>query len=373
VRRQLIADVPVGILLSGGLDSSLITAMAARVSSNPVKTYTIFFPGYEKFDESPFARVVAEHFGSDHTVLPADSTTVELLPEMARQYDEPIADSSMIPTYLVTRLVRQHVTVALGGDGGDELFGGYPHYSWVINLELARCFIPFYLRRWTSRLAQIYLPIGFRGRNHIIGFGGDSSLSIAHINLFFDRKVRRKLVFPLSGDDSNKSCPEEYRAGLSSQAYPLLRQMVEADFRSTLTDAYLVKVDRASMLNSLEVRAPFLDYRLVEFAFGCVPDHLKATRKEIKILPRRLASKYLPTTLNLNRKHGLTMPLADWFKNEWGAYMEAVLNEIDPVFFNRNIIKQLIEEQRQGYANTQRLFALTIFELWRREYNVSLF
>ncbi|MGA7992929.1 MAG: asparagine synthase (glutamine-hydrolyzing), partial [Thermoanaerobaculia bacterium] len=125
VRRQLVADVPVGILLSGGIDSSLVTAMAARSSSRPVKTFTIAFPGHHVHDESAFARVVARHFGTDHTELAAEEATVELLPELARQYDEPMADSSMVPTFLVCRLVRRHATVALGGDGGDELFGGY--------------------------------------------------------------------------------------------------------------------------------------------------------------------------------------------------------------------------------------------------------
>ena len=124
VRLRMIADVPVGVLLSGGIDSSLITAMAARVSATPVKTFTISFPGHGAYDEGPYAKMVAEHFGTEHMELVAEPASVKLLPDLARQYDEPMADSSMVPTYLVSRLVRQHATVALGGDGGDELFGG---------------------------------------------------------------------------------------------------------------------------------------------------------------------------------------------------------------------------------------------------------
>ena len=124
VRRQMIADVPVGVLLSGGVDSSLITAMAARISSKPVKTFTVTFPGHGTFNEAPFAATVARHFGTDHTELAAPAVQSDILPMLMRQYDEPIADSSIVPTYLVSRLIRQHATVALGGDGGDELFGG---------------------------------------------------------------------------------------------------------------------------------------------------------------------------------------------------------------------------------------------------------
>jgi len=131
VRLRLIADVPVGVMLSGGIDSSLVTAMAVRASSRPVKTFTVTFPGHAGFDEAPFARAVAAHFGTDHVEMPAEPASMDLLPELARQYDEPIADSSIVPTYLVSRLIRREATVALGGDGGDELFGGYPHHGWV--------------------------------------------------------------------------------------------------------------------------------------------------------------------------------------------------------------------------------------------------
>ncbi len=131
VRLRLIADVPVGVMLSGGVDSSLVAAMAARVSTKRVKTFNISFPGYGTFDEAPYARAVARHFDTEHVELAAEPATVDLLPELARQYDEPIADSSMVPTYLVSKLIRREATVALGGDGGDELFGGYFQHSWV--------------------------------------------------------------------------------------------------------------------------------------------------------------------------------------------------------------------------------------------------
>ena len=166
--------------------------------------------------------------------------------------------------------------------------------------------------------------------------------------------------------------PELYRESLCKPEHFSLRQAMEADFRSTLVDAYLVKMDRASMLSSLEVRVPFLDYSIIEFAFGRVPDSLKATEKERKILTRNLASRLLPPGLDLKRKEGFTMPLQAWFKGEWGFFMESVLSEADTSLFDRGFIQQLIAGQRRGYSNINRLFALTMFELWRREYRITL-
>ena len=371
VRRQLVADVPVGILLSGGIDSSLVTAMAARVSSAPVRTFTISFPGHGPHDEGPHARRVAEHFGTRHTELPAEPASVELLPRLARQYDEPIADSSLVPTYLVTRLIREHATVALGGDGGDELFGGYPHYRWLQRGEQLRRVVPAPVRRLMSATGRL-LPVGVHGRNHLIGFRADLPHSIAHVNLYFDRWTRRRLLAPVADHGAwLTGAPERYRAGLCRPDHAAIRQLTEADFRTTLVDAYLVKVDRASMLNSLEVRAPWLDHRIVEFAFGRVPDALRAHEGQLKILPRRLARRLLPPALDLGRKWGLTPPLRDWFTGRWGPYMEAVLRAADPGLFDPRVIEKLLAGQRRGLDNTARLFALTFFELWRREYHVT--
>jgi asparagine synthase (glutamine-hydrolysing) len=372
VRRQLEADVPVGILLSGGMDSSLVTAIASRVSPDPVKTFTIIFPGHRKFDEGPHARMVAAHFGTRHTELAADPSDVDLLPELARQFDEPIADSAIVPTYLVSKMIRRHATVALSGDGGDELFAGYPHYSWIQREERIRRFVPGLISNGIGMLG-CRLPIGFRGRNHAIGFAGDLPWSIAHINMYFDRAQRHRLLLPAFRNRPNfGGSPEGYRSGLCGASHTPLRQATEADFRSTLVDAYLVKVDRASMLTSLEVRAPFLDREVIEFAFGHVTDALRANATERKILLRRLARRLLPPGFDFNRKQGFTMPLAAWFRGEWGEYAESVLHDADPRLFDRRALGELIALQKKGYANTQRLFALTMFELWRREYRVDI-
>jgi len=368
VRMRLIADVPVGIMLSGGVDSSLVTAMAARVSSKPVRTFNISFPGHGAADESPFARIVARHFGTDHIEMAAEAATVDLLPELARQYDEPMADSSMVPTYLVSRLIRRDATVALGGDGGDELFGGYFHYEWVRRQDLVRRMIPAPLRRVVSAFGRA-LPTGIRGRNYLASSGRDIDWSIAHANVYFDVQERRRLLASsaVPVDDS----PELQKATLSFGRTAVQRAMA-MDFRSYLVDDILVKVDRASMLTSLEVRAPLLDPRIIDLAYGRVPDSMRAWRGQRKVLLRKLAAKVLPPELDITRKQGFSLPLGEWFRGDWGRYMRDVLLQGGGSFFDQRAIRSLISAQELGLVNTHRLFALTIFELWRREYNPSL-
>ena len=367
VRLRLIADVPVGIMLSGGVDSSLVTAMAARVSTKPVRTFNISFPGHGAFDESPFARMVARHFGTDHVELAAEPATVDLLPELARQYDEPMADSSMVPTYLLSKLIRRDATVALGGDGGDELFGGYHHYEWVRRQEMIRRVIPSSLREVVSAIGRV-LPAGLRGRQYLVGTGRGIDWSIASANLYFDVQARRRLLAPsgFTVDDS----PERNKA-LLAIGHSAVQRSMAMDFRSYLVDDILVKVDRASMLASLEVRAPLLDPRIIEFAYGRVPDRLRAWRGQRKILLRKLARRLLPPQLDIKRKQGFSIPLHKWFRGDWGRYMRDVVMKADPALFDSKVIQSLITGQERGLENTHRIFALTIFELWRREYRPS--
>jgi asparagine synthase (glutamine-hydrolysing) len=369
VRLRMIADVPVGILLSGGVDSSLVTAMAAQGSSRRVKTFTVTFPGHGVFDEAPYARAVAQHFGTEHTELVAESATVELLPELARQYDEPIADSSMIPTYLVSRLIRREATVALGGDGGDELFGGYPHHSWVQQqLRMGR-WLPGPARRMARAAATRVMPIGMKGRNYVLGLTAEPPENLVQFNILFDADARRRLLAPLADHPRVQGAPEVYKTRLCRTGESPLRQITALDFRTYLVDDILVKVDRASMLCSLEVRAPFLDPRLIEFAYGRLPDRLRATARDRKILLRRLAQRLLPTSLDLTRKQGFSLPLAQWFKGDWGRYIEGVLTWEDALFDQRSV-RQLLLGQRGGLSNTHRLYALAMVELWRREYGI---
>jgi len=371
VRLRLIADVPVGIMLSGGVDSSLVAAMAARVSSRRVKTFNISFPGHGAFDESPYARAVAQHFDTEHVELAAEPATVDLLPTLARQYDEPIGDSSMVPTYLVSRLIRREATVALGGDGGDELFGGYFQHSWVQQQSRLGDWLPRPAQRAARSAVTRLMPVGAKGRNYLLGLTAAPPYNIVQFNVIFDADARRRLLSPLGDRRPAPGGPETYKATLCSDRGTPLQQATALDFRTYLVDDILTKVDRASMLCSLEVRAPFLDTRLIDLAFRRIPDGLRATARERKILARRLAERVLPRGLDLTRKQGFVMPLAKWFKGDWGTFIEDVLTSGEADLFDRQVVRQLLTGQRLGFSNTYRLFALTMIELWRREYRVT--
>jgi asparagine synthase (glutamine-hydrolysing) len=371
VRLRLIADVPVGVMLSGGIDSSLVTAMAARASSRPVKTFTISFPGHGTFDESRHARLVADHFATEHVELALEPATVDLLPALARQYDEPIADSSMLPTSLVSRLIRREATVALGGDGGDELFGGYPHHSWVQQQGRMGGWIPRPARWAGHQAATRLMPVGARGRNYLLGLTAEPPWNMVQFNMLFDADARRRLLSAVAPRWTYRGSPEAHKASLCRPRESPLRQITAVDFQTYLVDDILVKVDRASMLCALEVRAPFLDPRLIDFAFRCVPDHLRATATKKKVLSRRLAQRLLPPALDLTRKQGFALPLPQWFKGDWGRFIEDVLTDRSADLFDRRIVQQLIAGQRIGFANTHRLFALLMIELWRREYGIT--
>jgi asparagine synthase (glutamine-hydrolysing) len=362
VRRRLLADVPVGVMLSGGVDSSLIAALAAEVSGKRVKTFTASFPGAAREDEAPHARLVASHIGTEHTELRVDASSVDLLPELARQYDEPLADHSMVPTYALAREVRRQVTVALGGDGGDELFGGYSHYKWLLWMERARTVLPGTACRLVQSMASA-LPTGFRGRHYLTGLGAAGSEMVCSANMLFSRAESERM---LGGAAKAAESPK----GAHLRHEPsLLRSAASLDFRTYFPDDILVKVDRASMLASLEVRAPLLDRKVIEFAFRRVPDAFKVTLTERKRLLRRLAGRRLPRTLDLKRKQGFTPPLKSWFRGDWSGFLiEAV--ESSP--FEKSFVRSLVRGERSGLANSRRLFALVMFELWRREYCPSV-
>jgi len=373
VRLRLQADVPVGVLLSGGIDSSLVAAVAAEVSHEPVRTFTVSFPGYGRYDEGPFARLVAQHLGTDHTELVAEATSVDLLKEMACQFDEPMADSSMIPTFLVSRLIRNHATVALSGDGGDELFGGYPHYGWLQRTTQLRRRTPRPMRVAAASVAAAVLPPGFRGRNHLVGLGDDEGGSMANVNLYFDPKIRRRIMPALQEFSVPELyAPEKMKRDLATGNGSLVHRASAVDFATYLVDDILVKVDRASMLASLEMRCPWLDHRMIDLAFSSVPGSLKATADEQKILTRRIARRLLPARLNLQRKQGFSLPLDSWFSGEWGEVIASVLLDGEDNVVDRAEVGRLLMLQRRGLRNTQRLFALALFELWRRQYHVTI-
>jgi asparagine synthase (glutamine-hydrolysing) len=317
---------------------------------------------------------VAAHFGAEHHVLEAGEISPDLLPLLARQFDEPMGDSSMLPTFLLSTLVRQHATVALGGDGGDELFGGYRYYSWLPLVEQWRARAPAPLRQALATVGRA-LPVGTPGRHHLIGFELGADRALAQVDLYFDAATRGALLRPLGRARLRAmESPEAAKAAAGPPQLSALRRAMIGDFRRYLPDDVLVKVDRASMLASLEVRAPFLDPPVVAFALGALPDAALARRSRRKILLQRLAARLLPRGFDVTRKQGFSIPLARWLggSGAWGAFLSSVLAEADARLFDRSVVGRLLQGQRRGLNNAKRLFALALFELWRREYAVEL-
>lgn len=366
VKRQLVADVPVGVLLSGGLDSSIVTALAAKAQSK-VRTFTVRFPGAGRYDESEYASKIASYFGTEHIVLEAEPSTVDILPALARQFDEPLNDSSMVPTFLVSKLIRQHCTVALGGDGGDELFGGYTHYSRMLKLCEGYAKFPKYIRALAAITGRAILPVGFKGGNWIQALDTNFDKEVPLIASYFDRDLCRILL----GVDN--SAADQFWAKATQVSGDLIERATRIDFENYLPEDILVKVDRASMLNSLEVRAPMLDLEVMEFAFQKVPSRLKTTSSARKILLRSLAKKLLPVDFDVARKQGFSIPINSWLESgPWLNFFKDVLLDKQQTTFNRRFVEKLFKGQAAGRSNGERLFGLVMFELWRREYQVEV-
>jgi asparagine synthase (glutamine-hydrolysing) len=366
VSRQLLADVPVGILLSGGLDSSLVAAAAARVASK-VTTFTIGFPGHGIFDESRIARRLAAELGTEHVELMVEADSLDLLPKLAAQFDEPIADSSMIPTYIVSRLVRTRATVALGGDGGDELFGGYVQYGWAAKLARARK-LGLHRLPGAQSIAGL-LPYRLAGRKMALRLLDlhDASITVSRIA---EPGLRRALMKPAQAGFAGAA--EQFRTGLiASRRDPRDRAMA-LDFLTYMCDDILVKVDRASMLTSLEVRAPLLDPRIIEFAFGSLAPGQRSGREGRKLLLRRLARKRLPAWFDSHRKQGFSIPLGSWLRGPWAMLIDDLANSSGDSLLEPDAVRRFV---RAGHASDRvahQMYQLAILEMWRREYRVSL-
>jgi len=363
VKKQLVADVPIGVLLSGGVDSSIVTALAIRHQPH-IKTFFVGFDGFGDYDESPHANLIAEYFNTEHITLNASGVQPELLLTLAKQYDEPIIDSSMIPTFLVSKLVGEHCKVVLGGDGGDELFGGYKHYSKILSFQRQFQKYPYVLRNFLSSMSSSMLPTGFKGKNWFSEINIDFESEIPAVAVYFNLIERKKLI----GQAFNSV--EKLYKSYSDSSIDLLDRATRMDFINYLAEDILVKVDRASMLNSLEVRAPFLDKRVIEFAFSKVTSSLKTTCSERKILLKQVAKKILPPKFDFQRKQGFAIPLNDWLKSGvWRDFFEETLLS-NNTMFDKKYVSSLFKNQDRGMNNSERLFALVMFELWRREYNI---
>jgi len=360
VKRQLISDVPIGVLLSGGVDSSLITALAAK-NSNSIRTFTVRNTN-KLFDESKHAKIISDYFSTNHTELVLDTGNLDL-ENIINQVDEPLGDSSLIPTYLISKLVRSHCTVAIGGDGGDELFGGYKSYSELLKFYEFLKFIPNTITNRLNLLSKIILPVGFKGRSLISRLDYDRRIGLPIGLMHFDYYERCSL---LKKNKFNSDILERNLKSRISIEPDLLQRATRFDFENSFVEDILFKVDRMSMLNSLEMRAPFLDKDIIEYAFQRIPSNLKANKNERKIILKLLAKRTLPKEFDLNRKQGFSFPLQDLIGRPQNlARIKDVLLDNNSIF-NPTYVKSIIEGFSIGRSNADRIFLLYIFEKWRQ-------
>jgi asparagine synthase (glutamine-hydrolysing) len=381
VSRQMIADVPLGAFLSGGIDSSTIAALMVAAGKGPVRTFSIGFPELG-FDESKHAAKVARHLGTQHTeliVTAADALAV--VPRLPEIYDEPFADSSQIPTYLISKLTRQHVTVALSGDGGDELFAGYNRYFFAETLAARLQRWPTSVRRAAAALIDA-VPEGavetlarFVPRGWAPAQPADKLKKFAEILPLDARGIYLRLVSQCSDPSvlarGNVEYPLKWRKyGDLNDSATLLERMQLIDTATYLPDDILQKVDRASMAFALEVRPPLLDHRLVEFAFR-LPRRLRIRQGETKWLLRRVLDRYVPRDMVERPKMGFGVPLADWLRGPLRDWADDLLNpaRLGGEFIDADAAGKLWREHLSGRRNwAYALWTVLMFEAWRRRW-----
>lgn len=374
VRMRLVSDVPLGILLSGGIDSSAVAAFAVQHATEKVKTFSIGFEE-DSFDESRFARLAAQRLGTEHYEATLSvETAADLISDIGSWLDEPLSDGSLIPTYMLARFVRHHVTVALGGDGGDELFAGYPMYY---GHRVARAYkmIPAFLRSGLIEPVVRALPVSTKN----LSFEYRAKRFVRSAN--YDLVTRHHSWFgSFSPDEQRQLFTADVNAAADADIYDIARGLLKhcdadndiermqyLDINLYLAEDILTKVDRAAMAVSLETRAPFLDPRLGEFA-ASLPVNYKLRGSTGKYILKRSLTGILPDEILKRPKKGFGIPVAEWLKGRLNPLMRDMLSAdrlrrqgiFDPVF-----VEQLIREHESGTASHHKqLWTLLVFQLW---------
>lgn len=368
VERRLLSDVPLGAFLSGGIDSSIVVGLMSRLMGRRVKTFSIGFVGDKAFDETPFSRTVAHHFGTDHTEFIVEPKAFDLVERLLLYHDQPYGDSSAIPTFLLCELARKHVTVALNGDGGDELFGGYERFLGAILSEnlpgsvvrMGRALIESLPRAWRSRrevarahrfLLQAAKPLPDR--------------YLAWCSFFSQDLLAELLTVPPADGirDSFDHCLQQ------TEGRALLHRLLHLNFKTYLPDDLLVKMDRMSMAHALEMRSPFLDTALVEYAASLSP-RCKINGRKLKYLLKKAFADLLPAEILNRGKRGFGVPLGAWFRNELKEPVGDILLTGSPryrAYLRTEIVDRIFRHHQEGIMDCgMQLWALLNFEIWLR-------
>tara|TARA_Y100001968_G_C19454442_1_gene771575 strand:- start:15500 stop:17431 length:1932 start_codon:yes stop_codon:yes gene_type:complete len=380
IKSQMLSDVPVGAFLSGGIDSSSIVSLMQKNSSVPINTFTIGFDD-KKYDESTHAKCVADHLKTNHRQLILNSKDViDVIPEMPLIYDEPFSDKSQIPTYILSKLTRKYVTVALSGDGGDELFFGYRRYSFLSKLwQFSNLTRPLSQIGINLNIDSIILDNSYKLNKLINTFDLQEKISTDKIyklnRLFFStskNQMYSKFMSNFSEDSGvlmdrkEKTSIFDYHS--ISSKYQFEEEMMLNDLINYLPENILVKVDRASMANGLECRAPFLDRKLVEFIFSLPIGFKKNIFNKKKIL-KNLAYKYIPYNILNRPKQGFNVPIGDWLKGPLKEWVEDTINSTDlkqDGYLNSCVVRDRWNEFLHGKRNWERyIWNVLMFQTWK--------
>jgi asparagine synthase (glutamine-hydrolysing) len=371
VRLRLVSDVPLGAFLSGGVDSSTVVAMMAREMGRPVKTFSIGFTE-SSFDELDYARVAARHFNTDHHEFVVTPDVCNIVGEIVRHHDEPFADVSSIPTYIVSKMAREHVTVALSGDGGDELFAGYERY--LVDAQRAKFErVPRFIRRNVFLRASRMLPPGAYGKNFLRNIALDADERyVDSLSYFHQEKKRDLLSAEFLRATGGRDSSEEYRRiyGLP-RSKERIDHLLYLDSKTYLPSDIMTKVDRMSMAHSLEAREPLLDHKLIEFV-AQIPASLKLRGLEAKSILKRAVRGIVSDEIIGRKKQGFDVPILKWFKEDLRELLCDTLTggrARQRGYFNPGAVEAILDEHLRGRRdNSRHLWGLLTLELWHQSF-----
>lgn len=375
-KRRMVADVPLGAFLSGGIDSSAVVAAMAEQASEPVRTFSIGFD-HQQFDELPHARQIAERFGTIHEEFRVSADAIEIVPTMIRHYGEPFADSSAIPSFYLAELTRRHVTVALNGDGGDESFGGYTRY--VANALAGRLeVLPRGLRRTVAHGGARLLSGGRiasaknKARRFARTLALDAPARYASYVSWFDPGQRRGLYDDAFAAEAGLAGERVIAAsweGASGEA--VVDKLLEVDVNTYLVGDLIPKIDIATMAHGLEARSPFLDHELMQLA-ASIPAHLKVRRSQKKWILREALRGWLPDDTLDRPKQGFSVPLSTWLRTDLRPWAREILLDRESLgrgYFDAAAVAGLLDRHQAGADDdAKRIWALVTLELWHREF-----